>query len=134
MGKKTYLKMLRKFYIFICIGLLLFTFCVSSKFILTGNVYPEYNGTVKIFNSLLPYSIKYEEIGWISGIGANYKQWTDLLEKMQKDVAKHGANAIVIINTEKDKNAFVTYNPQFGLIGGSISKKNLLVIAIRIIK
>jgi len=103
-----------------------------SKFVLTGNKFPPYEGPVKILTS--PPEAKYVEIGWVSSKGGPIHQWADLLEAMQTEAAQYGSNAIILVTKDSNSSSFVTYNPQFGLVGGSGSSKNLMAIAIRILE
>ncbi len=105
--------------------------CATSKFVVTGNTYPIYTGPVKVFQST-PEGIEYEEIGLVSSTGGQIHEWTHLIEAMQKESAKYGANAIVIIKEDNPKYGMITYNQQYGLIGSSGSWKSLTAVAIRI--
>ena len=107
--------------------------CASAKFVYTADrVYPSYKGTVKIFFGVVPENIKYEEIGWVSSKGGTIHQMADLLKAMQKKASKKGANAIVIIDTDKDHSSYLIYTSQLGLHGGSGSQPTAFARAIRI--
>lgn len=114
--------------------MMVFLSCATAKFVTTGNVYPPYDGSVRIFFDAPPDSIVYEEIGIISSQGGAYHQWAHLIEVMQKKAAKKGANAIIIKSQDKDRISTLTYNQQYGFMGSSGNMKNMLGIAIRIKK
>ncbi len=116
----------------IFLSFLLLLSCATSKFIQTGSIYPAYIGPVKVFFAMPPDSIHYEEIGIISSQGGTIHEWTHLIEAMQKKAALKGANAIIILDKDKDKIAFITYNQQYGLLGGTGSYKSMMCIAIKI--
>ena len=105
--------------------------CATGKFTQTGNIYPPYNGPVRVFTSP-PTDLKYEEIGWVSSSGGMIHEWTRLIESMQKKAASKGANAIIIIKGERPNSSMATYTPQYGFVGGSGYQKSMTAIAIRI--
>ncbi len=109
--------------------------CATSKFIQTGNIYPSYNGTVKVFFESPPDSIEFVEIGIVSSIGTAgmATEWTHLIKAMQSKAALYGANAIIVITKESDKQASITYIPKVGLYGGTRTDKTMMARAIRII-
>ncbi len=103
----------------IAVAILLVQGCATSKFVVTGNTYPPYNGPIKVFLSP-PEDIEYEEIGIVSSSSSvilPIHEWTHLIEVMQKKAASKGANAIIIIKEER-------------AVG--TGEKNLMAIAIRI--
>lgn len=102
----------------IAVTILLVQGCATSKFVVTGNTYPPYNGTIKVFLSP-PEDIEYEEIGIVSSSGSLIlpPQWAHLIEAMQKKAASKGANAIIIVKEDK--------SPQ-------TEQKSLMAVAIRI--
>ena len=114
----------------ILIIVFLFQGCVTCKFVVTGNTYPPYTGTVKVFQST-PEDIEYEEIGIVSSSGGMMHEWTHLIEAMQKKAALKGANAIIIIKEDKTQIGSISYT-QYGLYGGTSQQKSLMTIAIRI--
>lgn len=108
--------------------------CAETKFIITGETYPEWKGPVKIFQKP-PKGIKYVEVGWISGkMGGMVSDWGKILEAMQKEAAKKGANGIILVDKSRYKQATMGGSIQYGFYGGSYDEKNLMAIAIRIIK
>lgn len=119
----------------ILISLLLtaITACALGKFVRTGPTYSSYEGPVKVLFEP-PKGVKYEEIGLVSSYGGMIHQWTDLIEAMQKEAAKYGANAIIIGSSSETKNSMVTYNSQFGLQGGTYPRKDVIGVAIRVIE
>lgn len=106
--------------------------CATSKFTQTGEIYPAYNGPIKVLTEL-PKDLAYVEIGWVASSGGNIHEWTDLIEAMQKKAATKGANAIVLNQIDKNRSSMITYNQQFGLLGSSSNQKNMMAIAIRIL-
>jgi uncharacterized protein YbjQ (UPF0145 family) len=109
--------------IFIIIVFCLLLSCATAKFILTGDKYPPYEGTVKVFFEE-PIDLKYDEIGIISSTGGMAHEWTHLIEAMQIEAAKFGANAIIIIKENTDELKIISGN-QYGLYGSSASMKSL---------
>jgi hypothetical protein len=107
--------------------------CATSKFTQTGEIYPPYKGVVKVLTEP-PKNKKYTEVGWVASSGGMIHEWTDLIEAMQMKAASKGANAIILKQADKNTGSMVTYNPQFGLIGGSGTQKSLMAIAIRILE
>jgi len=96
----------------------------------TGNTYPPYTGTVKVFQSA-PENVVYEEIGIVSSSGGVVHEWTHLIEAIQKKAASNGANAVIIIKEDKTRLGAMSYN-QYGLYGSTGERKSLTAIAIRI--
>jgi len=45
--------------------------------------------------------MKFEEIGWVSAEGDFNHPWAELLQKMQKQAALQGANALIIKEISK---------------------------------
>lgn len=119
--------------VFIVLVGLLIQGCATGKFIQTGNTYPPYKGPVKVFTST-PQNIEYEEIGWVSSSGGMIHEWTDLIEAMQRKAAAKGANAIILIQSERPNSGMITYNQQFGMVGGYGNQKSMTAIAIRVKK
>lgn len=120
------------------ISVLLFTFfisaCATSKFVITGTTYKPHTGVVKVLFSS-PEDVKYEEIGLVSSTGGIVHEWTHLIEAMQKEAAKHGANAIIIVREERpEMGGGITYSEQLGLLVGSegTEYKSMMAVAIRI--
>ena len=103
--------------VFIVLVRLLIQGCATGKFTQTGNTYLPYKGPVKVFTST-PQNIEYKEIGWISSSGGMINEWTDLIEKVQRKAAVKGANAIILIQSERPNSGMITYNQQFGMVGG----------------
>jgi hypothetical protein len=68
------------------------------EFAQTGNIYPPYNGPVKVLENL-PTDLPYEEIGWVSAEGDWNNPWAEMITKMQEKAASKGANAIVLVAT-----------------------------------
>jgi len=108
--------------------------CAETKFLLTGDTYPEWTGPVKIFQEP-PKDIEYVEIGWVTGkMSGAVSDWGKILEAMQEEAAEKGANAIILVDKDKSKQASIGGSAQYGLFGGSYDEKNLMAIAIRISK
>lgn len=105
--------------------------CATSKFVLTGNIFPEHLGTVKVLYKI-PENLDYEEVGIISSSGGMAHEWTHLIEALQEEAAKYGANAIYISKEEKERYEFLIYNKQTGLTGSSSNLKSMTAVAIRI--
>jgi len=101
--------------------------CVTSKMIITGNTYSPYGGIVKVYQSP-PEDVEYEEIGWVSVEGDLGPQWVDMIQSMQVEAAKKGANAIILSATKQTQEV----RPAIGLYAGSSSQKSMIAIAIRI--
>jgi hypothetical protein len=89
------------------IVILLFTGCATSKFTQTGKIYPPYNGPVKGLSEA-PKGKKYVEIGWISSSGGMIHEWTDLIEAIQKKAGAKGANAIILMQSDKNNSSMIT--------------------------
>lgn len=107
--------------------------CATAKFTRTGNIYPSYRGSVKVFTSP-PTDLQYEEIGWVSSSGGMVHEWTHLIEAMQKKAASKGANAIIIVSGERPNIGMATYTPQYGLFASQGTQKSMTAIAIRILE
>ena len=105
--------------------------CATAKFAQTGQTYPPYDGPVKVF-SAPPQDVKYVEIGIVSSAGGMIHQWVDLIKALQKKAAQQGANAIIVGGADESTHSMVTYNPTFGLQGGTFPQKNMMAVAIRI--
>jgi len=119
--------------VFIILAGFLIQGCATGKFTQTGDIYPPYNGPVKVFTSI-PQGVDYEEIGWVSSSGGMIHEWTHLIEAMQKQAAAKGANAIIITQGERPNSGMITYNQQYGMVGGYGNQKSMTAIAIRIKK
>ena len=115
-----------------CLVFAFMTGCATAKFAQTGQTYPPYEGPVKVL-SAPPQEVKYVEIGIVSSAGGMIHQWADLIEALQKAAAKRGANAIIHGGVNEFTHAMVTYNPTFGLQGGTFPQKNMTAVAIRIL-
>ncbi|MCF7809464.1 hypothetical protein K9N50_00600 [bacterium] len=130
--------MLRKFFVsmIICYLSSLLVSCASSKLTLTDYRYPRHFGPVKVLETP-PDSIRYREIGIVSSkSGSLYGQplhdWSDLIEAMQKQSAKYGANALVITHSDKDLQGYMSSN-SYGTYAGFGAQKGLTGYAIRIL-
>lgn len=108
------------------------TGCATAKFAQTGPTYPPYSRPVKVL-SAPPQGVNYVEIGIVSSAGGMIHQWADPIEALQKKAASKGANAIIVGGTGESTHAMVTYNPTFGLQGGTFPQKNMMAVAIRIL-
>ena len=79
----------------------------KAKFIGTFTPYPPHPqnfGTVLIF--LYPLdNLTYREIGFVVGSGKLFDSWTNIIEKMQLEVALRGANGIILIDRDTAINA-----------------------------
>ena len=115
----------------VCLVFVFITGCATAKFAQTGQTYPPYHGPVKVL-SAPPQGVKYEEIGIISSAGGMIHQWADLIKALQKKAAQQGANAIIVGGADETTHSMVTYNPTFGLQGGTFPQKNMIAVAIRI--
>lgn len=106
--------------------------CATSKFTKTGEVYPPYEGPVKVLTER-PEGQQYVEVGWVSSNGGDFHEWTDLIEAVQRKAATNGANAIILYKSDNTNSSMITYTPQLGLLGSSSSQKSLLAIAVRLL-
>ena len=97
-----------------CFVFAFITGCATAKFAQTGQTYPPYDGPVKVL-SAPPQGVKYVEIGIVSSAGGMIHQCADLIEALQKEAAKKGANAIIVGGVGESTHAMVTYSPTFGL-------------------
>ena len=116
-----------------CFVFAFITGCATAKFAQTGQTYPPYDGPVKVL-SAPPQGVKYVEIGIVSSAGGMIHQCADLIEALQKEAAKKGANAIIVGGVGESTHAMVTYSPTFGLQGGTFPQKNMMAVAIRILE
>jgi len=117
----------------VCFVLAFITGCATAKFAQTGQTYPPYDGPVKVL-SAPPQGGKYVEIGIVSSAGGMIHQWADLIVALQKKAAQKGANAIIVGGAGESTHSMVTYNPTFGLQGGTFPQKNMITVAIRILE
>ena len=117
----------------VCLVLAFITGCATAKFAQTGQTYPPYEGPVKVL-SVPPQGVNYVEIGIVSSAGGMIHQWADLIKALQKEAAKKGANAIIVGGAGESTHAMVTYNPTFGLQGGTFPQKNMIAVAISILE
>ena len=79
----------------------------KAKFIGTFTPYPPHPhnfGTVLIF-LYPPDNLTYREIGFVVGSGRLLDSWTNIIEKMQLEVALRGANGIILIDRDTAINA-----------------------------
>lgn len=120
-------------YLYLPFVLIIFVGCATSKFTQTGELYPPYQGFVKVLTEP-PKDKQYVEVGWVASSGGMIHEWTDLIEALQKKAASKGANAIILNQADKSTNSMVTYNQQFGMVGGSGTQKSLMAIAIKIME
>ncbi|MDE2704256.1 MAG: hypothetical protein OXI35_04255 [Gemmatimonadota bacterium] len=108
--------------------------CAQTQFLITGNTYEPWTGPVKILQEV-PKGTQYEEIGWVSGkMGGMVSDWGAILKAMQREAGERGANAIILVNKESSTQASLGGSDQYGFYGGSYQEKNLMAIAIRILK
>jgi hypothetical protein len=107
--------------------------CAAAKFAQTGQTYPPYDEPVKVYWAP-PKEVKYVEIGIVSSAGGIIHQWADLIEAMQKEAAKKGANGIIVGGPDDSTHTMMIYNSNFGLPGGTFPQKNMIAIAIRILE
>ena len=103
--------------------------CATSDFTQTGQTYPKYKGPVKIYFDVP--NADFEQIGIVSSQGGNIHERTDLLEAMQEEAAKHGANAIVILS-EKTRSSFSLSSNEFGTYAGTSAQKSSSAVAVRV--
>ena len=129
--KLNFMKMKNNTILIVILVCMLMQGCATSKFTQTGDNYPPYKGLVKVF-TCKPKNIEYEEIGWVSSSGGMIHEWTDLIEAMQTKAAAKGANAIILIESERPDSGIITYNQHIGMIGGYGNQKSMTAIAIRI--
>jgi len=116
----------------VCFVFAFITGCATAKFAQTGQTYPPYSGPVKVLYAP-PQGVKYVEIGIVSSAGGMIHQPADLIEALQKEAAKQGANAIIFGGATESTQTMVTYNQTYGLMGGTFPQKNMLAVAIRIL-
>jgi hypothetical protein len=107
--------------------------CATAKFAQTGRTYPPYDEPVKVLWAP-PQAVKYVEIGIVSSSGGIIHQWAELIDALQLEAAKKGANAIIIGGTGESSQAMMTFTPTFGLQGNAFPQKNMIAIAIRILE
>ena len=113
------------------------TGCVQTSFTATGRTYEPWDGPVKIFQEP-PKNIKYEELGWVSGqTDDDTYDWVQILEAMQKEAKKRGANAIILVSKESSTQSKVRGNA-YGFFReekkeSKIKERNIVAIAIRIL-
>jgi hypothetical protein len=107
--------------------------CAAAKFAQTGQTYPPYDAPVKVYWAP-PKEVKYVEIGIVSSAGGLIHQWADLIEAMQMEAAKKGANAIIVGGSDDSTHAMMLFNSNFGLPGATFPQKNMMAIAIRILE
>ena len=115
-----------KLLVYIVIGLILFG-CAKVKFAPTGKTYPPYEGPVKIYMKP-PTNLKYEEIGWVTADGDFNHPWAELLQMMQKEAARRGANALII------EEKFTTRMDTEVNIGSRDEDRSITAIAVRILE
>lgn len=109
------------------------TGCVQTSFTATGRTYEPWDGPVKIFQEP-PKNIKYEELGWVSGqTDDDTYDWVQILEAMQKEAKKRGANAIILVSKESSTQSKVRGNA-YEFYGKTEKERNIVAIAIRIEK
>ncbi|MCK9276246.1 MAG: hypothetical protein M0P57_14295 [Syntrophales bacterium] len=125
------MKILRFSIAILCTCAFIFGCSAPVKFIQTGNLFPPHEGPVKVFTSP-PTDIQYEEIGLVASSGGIDLQWTHLIEAMQKEASAYGANAIILISSNKDETSGVLYTPKVGLMGNKRTIKSLMARAVRI--
>jgi hypothetical protein len=107
--------------------------CATARFTQTGQVYPPYDGTVKVYWAP-PKDVKYVEIGIVSSTGGLIHQWAELIEALQMEAANKGANAIILGGADDPTHAMMIYNSNFGLPGATFPQKNMVAIAIRMLE
>jgi len=107
--------------------------CATAKFAQTGETYPPYDAPVKVYWSP-PKEVKYVEIGIVSSTGGLIHQWAELIEALQLEAARKGANAIIVGGSDDPAHAMTIYNTNFGIPGGTFPQKNMIAIAIRVLE
>jgi len=88
------MKRISMLFVFI-VAVLFLAGCATSKFAQTGEIYPPYEGPVKVLTEQ-PKDKKYIEVGWVASSGGMIHEWTDLFKAMQKKAASKGENAIIL--------------------------------------
>lgn len=95
-----------------------------TKTLVTGSIYPPYDGKVEV---LFEHPrTKYEKIAIVSAQGVPRHQLVDIIEALQKEAAKIGANAIILGRSETSGVGVISSG-----IGAFISKKDIMAVAIR---
>jgi hypothetical protein len=120
-------------FIFVFLIFALVAGCATARFAQTGQTYPPYDGPVKVYWSP-PKEARYAEIGIVSSAGGLIHQWAELIEALQMEAARKGANAIIVGGSDDPAHAMMIYNTNFGLPGGTFPQKNMIAIAIRILE
>lgn len=106
--------------------------CVSTGFTQTGESYPAYQGPVKIFYEV-PEDITFKRIGIVTAEESSSAKKAKVLQKMQEEAAKHGANAI-IVRSESSSSKGSVLGGGSGLYGSSTVQNQVTSTAIRITK
>ena len=103
--------------------------CATTDFIQTGETYTPYNGFVKVYFEM-PTDIEYDEIGIVSVNSGEFEDESSILiRKMQKEAAKVGANAIIIVSSSETQEYVANQ-----YYAGTSTDKEMLAIAIRVKK
>jgi hypothetical protein len=102
----------------------------SGKFIHSGPNYPPYPGQVVILLEP-PEGINFEELGLVTSSGGMMHHWDDLVEAMQKEAARHGANAI-IIRSSAETGSSIPPDQQVERHEGTYPRRDVIGVAIRI--
>jgi hypothetical protein len=103
--------------------------CAKVNFTPTGQVFPPYDGPVKILQAR-PAEGSYTEVGWVSAEGDFNNPWSQLLGMMQKEAASKGANAIVI--DENFTTRMDTTQVNMGVQNQNAETRSVTAVAIRI--
>ena len=108
--------------------------CVSAGFVSTSEQsYPPHVGTVRVFWDSVPQEVQYEELGVVSSAGSeSIKQWSRLVEALQAEAAKHGANAVIIRGSDEESVGAIVPAYGGGVYGLQGTTKNMVGTAIRI--
>jgi len=103
--------------------------CATVNFTQTGQVFPPYDGPVKILKTR-PAEGSYTEVGWVSAEGDFNNPWSQLLGMMQKEAATKGANAIVI--EENFTTRMDTTQVNMGFQNQNAETRSVTAVAIRL--
>jgi hypothetical protein len=107
-----------------------FTGCVSTSFTRTGEEYPAFVGVVQVFFEV-PEAVEYAQVGILSAKGYSQHDLTDIIAALQKAAAKKGANAVVIIGSDRSRGAVLS-SGEYGTFASTTDNKTVTAMAIRI--
>lgn len=123
---------MKYFIIFISlVSILLISCSAPAKFVITKKTFPPYSGPIKVLYKK-PSNQKFEVIGLVSSTDGTTHNWAYLIEEMQKQAGKYGANAIINLKEDRERQVYLSYTQQLGLFGATGNKKDMMAIDIKI--